>query len=416
MRKCIWVLCLVGLLAFVSVGYSAPTHYLYYAGGAIADAGAAIPADGTLSTDNAVFSVLVADVEFAAGSVTISNWRAAGQLPTTHPTSSSLLSWMYMGADVNFYDGKLYVGPGDWNADTSRDTADFVAWAPINTDGSLGTFQLSSEFPSPPADQAICTSAIVDFGGGNAYLYVMGGTNAYTTRVLKSKIQPDGSLGAWTSDTPLLAGMWFNRAVVSGTTIINGYGHPETLDRRIITAAPSSTDGSISAWTDRGLYDTTAEGRWDYAMTTVIGIDFPPTSPGTPYLVIAGGNSTGSYVLVDTVNVAPLTGGVPGTWTVASPLSRACRGLTAASVGNFVIIPGGATSGAAAGTFNDIFVGAVNASGNVTWTTSATPMLRAQGFGGAVIVDRNDLPQPPTPTPTPFGFAAVGSADWMLYE
>ncbi len=274
MKKLVLILCILGLVAFVGTSYGATTHYLFYAGGAIADTGDAIAEDGTLTEDNAVYSVLVADVEFSFApsiTLTISNWRAAGQLPTTHPTSSNPLSWMYMGSAVNFYNGYLYVGPGDWNGASGVDTADFVAYAPVDWNGSLGTFQLSDEFPTGPADQAICASVIVDFGGGNAYLYVMGGTFANTTRVLKSKIQPDGSLGAWSTDTALTAAMWFNRAVVSGTTIIHGYGHPDTLDRRIITAAPSSSDGSISAWTDQGLYDTTSGGRWDYAMTTAWG-------------------------------------------------------------------------------------------------------------------------------------------------
>jgi hypothetical protein len=401
MRK-LSIFCIAAVIAFAGIGYSAPTHYLFYAGGAILDSGDAILEDGTLSTDNAVFSVLVADVELSGGSVTISNWRAAGQLPTTNPNSSNLMSWMYMGAAVSFCNGYLYVGPGDWNGDSTRDTADFVAYAPVDWDGSLGTFQLSAEFPSPPVDQAICPSVIVDFGGGNAYLYVLGGTNAYSTRVLKSKIQSDGSLGAWTTDTPLLAGMWFNRAVVSGTTIINGYGHPSTLDRRIITAAPSASDGSIPSWTDQGLYDTTAGGRWDYAMTTV-------ESGGNTYLVIAGGNTGGG--VINDVRVAPVASGVPGTWSAGGTIAAACRALTGCSVGNFVIISGGATSGGAAGAFDTINIGEVDSSGNITWTTSSTPMLRAQGFGGAVIVDVNDLPAPPTPTPIP-----LGAINWTLYE
>lgn len=411
MKKLVLILCILGLVAFVGTSYGVSTHfYLFYAGGVILDPLDAITEDGTLSADNAVYSVLVADVELNLGppmTLTISNWRAAGQLPTTHPTSSNPLSWVYMGTAVNFYNGYLYVGPGDWVVDSSCDTADFVAYAPVNWDGSLGTFQLSAEFPSPPVDQAICPSVIVDFGGGNAYLYVMGGSGAYLTRVLKSKIQPDGSLGAWSTDTALTAGMWFNRAVVSGTTIIHGYGHPSTLDRRIISAAPSSSDGSISAWTDQGLYDTTSGGRWQYAMTTAWGGMALPGA--TTYLVIAGGN-TGTGVIND-VRVATVTGGVPGTWGSGGTIPTASRALTGCSVGNFVIIPGGSTSGTFAGTFSDIFIGEFDPIGNLTWTTSSTPMLREQGFGGATTVWVNDLPAPPTPTPTP-----LNVINWTIYE
>ena len=135
MKKVVWIFCMLGLVAFVGTSYGISTHfYLFYAGGAIADTEDAILEDGTLTGDNAVYSVLVADVELDLGlpmTLTISNWRAAGQLPTTHPTSSNPLSWMYLGTAVNFYNGHLYVGPADWNLDTSRDSADFVAYAPV---------------------------------------------------------------------------------------------------------------------------------------------------------------------------------------------------------------------------------------------------------------------------------------------
>lgn len=78
---------------------------------------------------------------------------------------------------------------------------------------------------------------------------------------------------------------------------------------------------------------------------------------------------------------------------------------------NFVIIPGGSTSGGAAGTFSDIYIGDVDSSGNITWSTSSTPMLREQGFGGSVIVDVNDLPAAPTPTPIP-----LEAQNWFFYE
>ena len=299
MNKRAFAIGVLGLMAWVSAA-SAQDYYLFYAGGGLGDAADAIVEDGTLSTDNAVFSVLVADVDLSAGTPVISNWRAAGQLPAHHPTSGNLLSWLYMESCVYIYNNYLYVGPGDWDVDGSRDTADFVAFAPINPDGSLGPFQLSAEFPGTPDDQAICACALVDFGGGDAYYYVIGGTFSNTDRVLKAKIQPDGSLGAWSVDTSLPDAQWFNEATVSGTTILHGNGH-NLSDRRIRTANPSAADGSIAGWTDQGLYDSTVGGRWHYAMTTV-------ESGGNRFAVIAGGNSSGGYL--NDVKIAPLSGDV----------------------------------------------------------------------------------------------------------
>jgi len=402
MKKLSFAILVLGLSAF-ALPALAQSYYLYYAGGAIADTGDAIIEDGTLSGDNGVFSVLVADVDMSSGTPVISNWRVAGQLPTTHPTSSTLMSWMYMESAVNIYNDYLYVGPGDWNGDSSRETADFVAYAPINpADGSLGTFQLSNEFPGTPDDQAICATALVDFGGGDAYFYVMGGTGSNTDRVLKSKIQPNGSLGAWTVDTSIPDAQWFNEAAVSGTTIIHGNGH-DISARRIHTATPSSSDGSISGWADQGLYDSTTGGRWHYAMTTV-------ESGGNKFAVIAGGNSSGG--IQDDVKIAQLTGDVPGTWNTASPAPIAFRAAPGVSVDNFVIIPGGATGGNPALSFDDIFLGNVDVAGNISWSTSS--MLRRQSFGGAAVLQA----PPPGPTSTPTNTPLISGTDnvWKDYR
>lgn len=397
--KILAFLCILTLALSVN---AQPTHRLYYAGGAILNAADAIVEDGTLSNDNAVFSVLVADVNAAVSPPVVDNWRAAGQLPTTHPTTSALFSWMYVDNAVHIYNGYLYVGPGDWNGDSSRDVADFIAYAPIQSDGTLGEFQLSAEFPGSPDDQAICATALVDFGGGNAYYYVLGGTSTTTNRVIRSKIQPDGSLGAWTVDTPLPNNQWFNRAIVSGTTILHGNGH-NLPERKIHSAVPNSSDGSISSWVDRGLYDETSGGRWQYAITTV-------QSGANKFLVIAGGNSSGG--LLADAKIAQLVGDIPGTWTTAAAVPRTFRAAPAVSVANHVIIPGGSSTGGAAGSFADIHIGTVDTAGSITWTT-ADPMLRAQSFGGAAILELE--PPAPTPTPTP-PEPTSGSRNWSDYR
>jgi hypothetical protein len=132
-------------------------------------------------------------------------------------------------------------------------------------------------------------------------------------------------------------------------------------------------------------------------------------SGGNEFVVIAGGNSSGG--LSNDASVAQLTADIPGTWSSTATIPTAARALTGTSVGNFVIIPGGSTTGGAAGTFDDIYIGDVDSSGNITWSTSATPMLREQGFGGAIIVDVNDLPAAPTPTPIP-----LNVINWTIYE
>ncbi len=112
------------------------------------------------------------------------------------------------------------------------------------------------------------------------------------------------------------------------------------------------------------------------------------------------------------MRVAQLTtGDVPGTWGSGGTIPTAARALTGCSVGNFIIIPGGSTSGGAGGTFSDIFIGEFDPVDNLTWSTSSTPMLREQGFGGATTVSVNALPPTPTPTAIP-----LNVINWTIYE
>ena len=241
---------IIVVLLFVSSCFQAQaetTGYLYYAGGGVPTTEDGNPAlDGDLTGDLGVFSVLVADVY--AGSGKVEDWRYATDASNKlagHDDSAGF-SWMFLENCVHVYNGYLYVGPGDWNVDSTRVTADLVAWAQINeSNGTLGSWSYSDPIIDDGDDQAICATAIVDFGEGNAYYYVLGGTGGALSRVALAKINPDGSLGSWSSTTDLPNGYWFNRATAVGDTIIHGTGHQNPDDNRHIhytTASP--TDGA----------------------------------------------------------------------------------------------------------------------------------------------------------------------------
>jgi hypothetical protein len=388
------MVCLLGSLSAETTGY------LYYAGGGLPDAGDANATyDGTLTGDNAVFSVLVADVYVESGIV--NNWRYAtgtSNKLSGHDDSSGY-SWMFNENTTHVYNGFLYVGPADWNGDSARATADVVAWAEINEgNGSLGAWSYSSPIVSDGDDQAICATGIVETGG-NVYYYVLGGVWTGLDRVAYAPINPDGSLGSWSTTTALPSGDWFNRATVVDGTIIHATGNLNSgNDRHIHYAAPAS-GGSISSWSDGGLYDSASGNMWDYAMTNA-------EAGGKKFaVIIAGRDGTGTTGNVDRVNVAEVTGGTPGSWsTNTNPyLGGEVRHLTAVGISDLIISLGGTAGGNSSTADSEVYLGRINSSGEITWSLSSTSMSQPRGMGGVAF--------------HPYAFPPVlGAQHWHFYE
>ncbi|MBN1477545.1 hypothetical protein JXA47_12390 [Candidatus Sumerlaeota bacterium] len=370
----------------------ATTGYLYYAGGVVATSGDAIEGldfefDSAPTADLGVFSVLQARVDITAGTVT--NWRRMSSLlpeddPNTGGTTEAY-TYLYMENAVNVHGNYLYVGPGDWNGDGLRTTAAIVAYAEIIDEfGNLGPFEFSAPFPSPPAEQAICPGRIAEIDG-NAYYYVMGGNyngGVGYDRVIFAPINPDGSLGAWTTTTALPSGDWFNGATVVGSTIIHGSGNLRSPAGRVVDYATPATDGTIAAWSSGGTYDSSdTTNRWAYAMAAA-------SAGGTDFAIIAGGTGPTPNPAVHT---APVVAGVPGTWTQTNDLPVPKRQLTAAGMDDMIVVLGGSDAAVISNLTDAVQIGRIDASGVITWTLSPTPMLHARGWGGAAFY-RTEFP------------------------
>jgi len=378
---------LAGLLCGAVTTAGAQTYgYLYYAGGSIAS-GQAVAEDGTLTADGGCFSVLVADVIVSPSSVSVSNWRYATNLgggttiPTDNPLTGAteLTTWLYIENNVYVYDGRIYVGPGDWNGDATRTTGSAVAYSTINSaTGEVGTWTFSPEFPAP-SEQAIGGGALVDFGGGNAYLYVVGGNSTATDRVIVSKFQAGGGLGAWSATTSLPSVDWFNRAASVGSTLVVSDGNVAALTSSHYATA-SSIDGTLGSFTSAGAWSTA--NRWAHAMVHV------RSQGGNDFLVLAGGSGPTNEVWVSQV-----TAGVPGAWTAGTALPTAKRQIAATVVDDVIIIMGGASTGGGGSPVSEVQVGRINDAGVITWDTSTlnpsaiSAMPQARAFGGAAFLE-----------------------------
>ncbi len=384
------------LSALLLVSASAQnTGYLYVAGGGLDVIDSANPADGTPTGDLGVYSVLVANVDIPTG--TISNWRYTSQrLPETN--GSIPYSYLYMGNNAHVYNGYLYVGPGDWNGDSATATADIVAFAKILPDGDLDPFSLSAPIVDDADNIAINGTAIVEVGG-NAYYYSLAGTYPGVDFVAYALINPaDGSLGAWNTTTALPSVDWFNAGTGVEDKIIHVAGNLRSPAGRFADYATVASDGTVGSWTST-TYDSTAGNAWATAINTAI-------SPGgTTYAIIAGGKDS-TFAAYGRVFTAPLTAGVPGTWTQQTEdYPGPGRGMALVTADDLLIGLVGTGGGNTGTATTDVYTARITDAGVVQSWTAATPLIQPRGWSGCAFF-RTDFPPPPL----------GANSQWVLYE
>jgi len=159
-----------------------------------------------------------------------------------------------------------------------------VYTAPINADGTLGTWTTDTSLPDVLAySQAIVTSNRV---------YLLGGRNGggYVSTVYTAPINADGTLGTWTTDTSLPDVLASSQAIVTSNRVYllggrNGGGYVST-----VYTAPINADGTLGTWTT----DTSLPDALAYSQAIV--------TSNRVYLL--GGRNGGGYV--STVYTAPI--------------------------------------------------------------------------------------------------------------
>ena len=185
-------------------------------------------------------------VEFAKlnANGTTGTWATTTTLPATMASTEGIAA-----------NGYVYVLGGD-NGSVPHDTG-VVYYAHVNGDGSLGTWQTSSNnFSSNPTSDSCAVTL-------NGYAYVIGGSitsfGSQITTVSYAKLNADGSTGTWATTTVLNT-----KVEGAGCAVANGHiyvvgGYNGTSEQTIIQyATPSPTAGTIPSWTTNGTNFTAA--------------------------------------------------------------------------------------------------------------------------------------------------------------
>ena len=131
-----------------------------------------------------------------------------------------------------------------------------VYTAPINPDGTLGAWTTSTSLPGTVAhSQAIVTQNRVYLLGG----YING---AYSSTVYTAPINLDGTLGAWTTSTPLPGTVIWSQAIVTKNRVYLLGGRIDGVASSTVYTAPINLDGTLGAWTtSTSLPDTVSHSQ-----------------------------------------------------------------------------------------------------------------------------------------------------------
>lgn len=204
-----------------------------------------------------------------------------------------------------------------------------VSYAKINADGSVGAW-ITSAHDLPQIESRAATVY------NNGYIYVMGGAtdNGTSSAIYYTKVNVDGSIGAWTTSSVSLPAVLQDAA----SFVSNGYvyvlgGQGNSGKVSAVLYAKLNSDGSLGSWTTNVS-----------SLPQALVYHVAATSNG--YAYVAGGRNS-SNSIQSTVYYAKInTDGSIGVWTTSSNnLPEAREASTSAVYGGYLYILGGQYNG-----------------------------------------------------------------------
>ena len=190
---------------------------------------------------------------------------------TTGPTLPSVLS--HSCAVVT--NSRVYL-IGGHNATVASNV---VFTAPINTDGTIGSWVSGTNYPiNSSTMSAVVTKNRVYMVGG----YVGPATPNETAAVYTAPINADGTLGAWVASTSLPGKLADTRVLVTKTRVYLINGRDANVASNITYTAPINSDGTLGTW-----------ATWTSSPVTVtLGMLFATKN----YVYIYGGSTPGGVI------------------------------------------------------------------------------------------------------------------------
>lgn len=283
-----------------------------------------------------------------SGGALVSSWTSATGFPSNRQAPAAAT-----------YGGFLYV-LGGYTGSSHLNT---VVFAPINADGTVGTWLSASAFPTGRREHAVVA--------WNGCLYVIGGYNGSSvlSDVRYARILADGSLGAWNAATSLPSARMAHAAVAwDGHLYVLGGWNGSALSEVLV--APLRADGTVGPWVVSTALGTAV---WGHAAVA---------SAGRVYVL--GGYTGAAYRNQVDFSIIGANGSLSG-WipTTAFPTTRNYFSALAHDGHLYVL---GGNNGALT---SSVAFAAMNADGTIGGWSSTTSLLTARGyFAAATYADR----------------------------
>jgi len=278
----------------------------------------------------------LADVQFAP-------INANGTLGTWVATTSFITARQSHASAI--YNGYIYVTGGS----NGKNLAD-VQYAPINTNGTIGAWTTSI------TSFAVARSGLTAIAYNN-FMYILGGTTgtALNTYQYAPITATTPVIAGQTTDTSFTTARQQHTAVIYGGYIYVLGGNATGTALADVQYAPVNAIGSLGAWATTTSFSTPR-----YAHTSVV-------HNGYVY-VIGGYNGTTAY---SDVQYAPFSAnGTLGSWATTTALAAPRYSHTSAVYNGYVYAVGGTSSGTA---LADSQYAPINADGTLgTWATTTS--------------------------------------------
>ncbi|HUD06984.1 MAG TPA: hypothetical protein VMR34_03795 [Candidatus Saccharimonadales bacterium] len=282
----------------------------------------------------------VLNVNATSGSVQMnSGTQNAGTIGTWLQTGNNLSAALSYAAKVT-YNGYIYE-LGGTTTNAAAGAVKTIYYAPISSNGSIGAWATNPTDLTNATGQVYGAQAVAY----NGYMYVWGGGNTSgnspsTATVYYASINPNGTIGSWSSAGNNPANGGFGNE----SFVYNGYVYQigsETAGSTI-SAANAATNVYYASINPNGTI-----GSWSSAGNTSYAARYlPATVQYNGYVYQIGGENTGGTAQ-STVQLTQITTATTplATWTTTQALPQTDYGETAFVYNNYMYVIGGDYNG-----------------------------------------------------------------------
>ncbi|HVV66665.1 MAG TPA: hypothetical protein VHB72_01160, partial [Candidatus Saccharimonadales bacterium] len=239
------------------------------------------------------------------GGGTVGTWSSTTSLPTA-----------LFGATSIAYNGYIYEMGGTTNGTSGVST---VYYAPINSDGSLGSWNTTTALPT-----ALFNATSVEYNG---YVYVIGGTNGSSDQstVYYAQLNSNGTISSWNTTTALPVGLELAGSVLNNNYIEVVGGGSAGTGQTAVYYVQINSNGTIGSWNT-----TTALPGARAAAVTVANNGYIYEQGGSTTPVCATVPTTTTYYAVMNSN------GTVGSWNTTTAIVNARFGAGGVAWGGYL--------------------------------------------------------------------------------